>query len=119
MSPASRAHEKGIVEARSATSAATTWSQSLAELNARSPRPSRPKTASGSVRGSATTGQDFAAEVPLLVPVPDEPFETGTAAEGPARAGPQRSGQPVAKDGAEDGIEWEFAVAWRLPATDR
>jgi hypothetical protein len=37
--------------------------------------------------------------------------------EGLTRA--QRSGQPVAKDDAEDGIEWEFAVAWRLPTTDR
>jgi hypothetical protein len=50
---------------------------SLAELNARVAAAEQAEDGRRIGARIRTIGQDFAAEVPLLVPVPDEPFETG------------------------------------------
>ena len=68
--------------ARSGTSAATHLVPvpevgSLAELNARIAVAEQAEDGRRIGARIRTIGQDFAAEVPLLVPVPDEPFETG------------------------------------------
>ena len=50
---------------------------SLAELNARIAVAEETEDSRRIRSRIRTIGQDFAAEVPLLAPLPDEPFETG------------------------------------------
>jgi transposase len=76
------AHEKGGVEGqvgyfRRNYLVPVPEVDSLAELNARVAAAEQAEDARRIGARIRTIGQDFAAEVPLLVPLPDEPFETG------------------------------------------
>ena len=76
------AHEKGGVEGqvgyfRRNYLVPVPEVDSLAELNARVAAAEEAEDARRIGARIRAIGQDFAAEVPLLVPLPDEPFETG------------------------------------------
>ena len=74
------AHEKGGVEGQVGyfrRNYLVPEVDSLAELNARVAAAEQAEDGRRIGARIRTIGQDFAAEVPLLVPVPDEPFETG------------------------------------------
>ena len=53
---------------------------SLAELNARLAEADAAEDARHIATGAATVGEDFAAEAPLLLPLPAEPFDTARGA---------------------------------------
>ena len=76
------AHEKGGVEGevgyfRRNYLVPVPEVDSLAELNARIAAAEQAEDGRRIGTRIRTIGQDFAAEAPLLIPLPDEPFETG------------------------------------------
>jgi hypothetical protein len=78
------AHEKGGVEGeigrfRRRWFVPVPRAASLAELNARMAEADAAEDGRHIAVRAATVGEDFAAEQPLLAPLPPEPFETGTA----------------------------------------